>query len=1035
MKKLSPTFLLFLFSVCMYAQDRITASGIPGEWLTSKEGLSQGMINGILQDKEGYMWFATKDGLNKYDGYKITVYRHNPDDNYSLPDNYVTAIFEDDNKNIWVGTLSRGLYLFEKNTERFFPVYASDEKEVSADNAIAGIWFNHDRMLIQKANDILMYDIGLLYPGDYTNKLSDKIKRVFSYNQLQKNAAYRYELTPQNKQAVSWLADGTVWVKYKDTMLYAVPGGDKKGWILKGYDPSVFGLSKEAFKYVSFDISPRDPGNIYYLYKGKLCRFNLNTTKSEQLITVPVNPSALCLKMQSQPDGTIYFFLQNSFLYNPGSGELKRIITERGNQEFTAMYTSICKDNTGSAWYGTAGFGIFKSDMLKPAFRVYNTGDNADAFRHFYGKSWEQNERLIRAKVFIDFKNFIRDKEGNFWFPNYIGDKGFQAQLSCFDPVKRTFKKYDFLKSENYNSTVFFTDNADSLWIFSDEGLNKKVLYRFNKKTGLPDITTQFPVQQTENNQYPFVSTWWQDANDNFWFATVQGLFRYNASANEWKQWRNIPGNTTSLPSDMLFTICPDPIAPLQYLWAGTNGAGFCRFEMASGKCVRFTDKDGLPNNVVYGIVNDSMGNLWMSTNRGLSCFNPANRMFRNFTREDNLPGDEFNRNQYAKLPDGALLFGGVDGYTVFSPADVLQTKPPVPIVFTGLSISNKPVDWKKDSTVVDSPVGYAKKIILHQGQNMFTISFASLDFRSNEKKFYKYRLDGFDKEWTNPTNKNEATYTNLGPGTYLFHVTGTNADGVWNADSISMEIVVLPYWYQTAWFKIVVVLIVAGGLYALYRYRLQQQLKLLTIRNRIAGDLHDEIGSTLSSISLSSTIIQHKVNDESEDVQQLLRQISSHTDNMMEAMSDIVWAINTRNDNFESVINRMRAFAIEILEPQGVEIHFSVSDGVLRQSLDMVQRKNSYLLFKEAINNAAKYAACKNVWVTIELNGKKIRMQIKDDGKGFAFTNGKITGNENGLGGNGLPGMYKRAEELKGQIKIGTAPGKGTAITLEFAV
>ncbi len=1034
MKKLIITGILFFLWGSLPARDNFNATYFAGEWITSKEGLSQGMINSILQDAEGYIWFATKDGLNKYDGYTITVYRHNPDDNYSLPDNYVNFIFEDNNKNIWVNTLSRGLYIFEKNTERFFPVTLTTAKQEN--NAIAALSIRNNKLLIQKTNDLLIYDIGAVRPGNYTKGFADKIKLVFSYNQLQKDKRFSYQFNQNNQKSVSWLTDGTVWIKYPDTLIYAIPDVNKNKWMLKGYAPSVFGLSKDAFRYVTFDQSPQQDSNLYYLFKNKLCLFNLHTKSTKQVMVVTDKPTPVCLKMETLPDGLIYFFLGDSFLFNPQTNILQKIMVERDHEPFTAMYTSICKDNTGTAWYGSAGFGVFKSDMLKPAFRVYKSGDNADAFRLFYGQNWVDNEQLIRRMVAVDFNNFLRDKQGSFWFSNFLTEKGMEVQLNRFNPGTKSFTHYDFFKKNFYSSINFFEDNKDSLWIFLDEGLNKKMLYRFNKETGLADFTAQFPVQPANNNQYPFIAGWWQDALKNYWFATVQGLFRYTAANNQWKQWRNIPGKTNSLPSDMLFTICPDAMQPLQYLWVGTNGAGFCRFDIVTGTCLRFTDKDGLPNNVVYGIVSDSAGNLWMSTNKGLSCFNTTNKMFRNFTKEDNLPGEEFNRNQYATLPNGQLFFGGVDGYTVFNPAEVLKTKPPVPIVFTGLSISNKWVDWKKDSTVLNTPIGYAKKIILQPGQNMFTISFASLDFRSNEKKFYTYRLEGFDDQWTNPTNKNEATYTNLSPGQYTFFVTGTNTDGVWNSKNISIIIEVLPYWYQTSWFKILMALLLSGSLYALYRYRLQQQLKLLTIRNRIAGDLHDEIGSTLSSISLSSTIIQQKLTGESKDVQNLLHQISKHTDNMMEAMSDIVWAINTRNDNFESVINRMRAFAIEILEPIGITIHFSISDGVLRQNLDMVQRKNTYLLFKEAINNTAKYAACKNVWVTIELHGKKITMHIKDDGKGFAFTAaGANTTPNNSFGGNGLPGMYKRALELNGTLTINAAHDMGTTISLTFPV
>lgn len=1007
---------------------------IPGEWLISKEGLSQGMINGILQDREGYMWFATKDGLNKYDGYKFTVYRHNPDDSYSLPDNYVTSIFEDDNNNFWVNTLSRGVYLFDKSRERFFSVQLTEGGRITDNNTIVHLLFQHNLMLIQKNTNLLIYDISLLHPADYSKKFSEKITCVFNYNQLQKNDAYKFLFSLQKKHVVSWLPNGAVWIKYADTLLCAVPGSNIKNWVLQGFPASVFGVTKDEFKYVSIDMSPLNSEKLYYLYRNKLCCIDLKVLKSEELITITDHPAPVCLKMQTMPDGTIYFFLEDSYLYDPVSGELKKIIVERGKEFFTGMYTNIYKDNTGLTWYGSGGFGIFKGDMLKPSFRVYKTDDNRKAFRLLYGKMWEQNEQQINQHVFVDFNNFIRDKKGHFWFNNYLEEKNLQPEFVCFDPVKKVFRKFDLPHSYNSPATYFFEDATDSLWIFSDEGTSKKILYRFDQETGLADIQKEFPVQQTENNQYPFISSWWQDAKKIFWFATVQGLFRYNLYSNEWKYWRNQPGDITSLPSDMLFSICPDPEEPSKYLWIGTNGAGFCRFEMETGRCIRFSDKDGLLNNVVYGILSDNNGNLWMSTNKGVSCFNPENQMFRNFTKEDNLPGDEFNRNQFAKLPGNELLFGGVDGYTVFNPSDVLQTKPQVPVVFTGLSISNKPVDWKLDSSIISAPVGYAKKIILHPGQNMFTISFASLDYRSNEKKFYKYRLDGFDHDWTVPTIKNEATYTNLNPGSYILNVTGTNTGGVWNAKGINIEIIVLPYWYQTWWFNILLVLIVACSLYMLYRYRLQQHLKLLTVRNRIASDLHDEIGSTLSSISLSSAVIQKKLQDSTPEVNTLLNQISDNTNNMMEAMSDIVWTINTRNDRFSNVISRMRAFAAEILEPKDCAVHFDVQDAVQREVLDMNQRKNFYLIFKEAINNAAKYAQCKNVWVHISMkHTHTIFMQVKDDGKGFELSKG-----ENGrviFGGNGLYNMQKRAAELKGKINIDAAVEKGTLISLEFIV
>ncbi len=520
---------------------------------------------------------------------------------------------------------------------------------------------------------------------------------------------------------------------------------------------------------------------------------------------------------------------------------------------------------------------------------------------------------------------------------------------------------------------------------------------------------------------------WWQDVHRVFWLATVNGLCSFDFIHNKWKRWLHKENDSSSISTNWLYTLCPDPAEPQHYLWLGTSGSGFDKFDMLTGKCVKhYSTTDGLPNNVVYGILPDDAGNLWMSTNKGLSCFNPASKEFRNFTQEDGLFGDEFNHFQFKKLNNGDLLFGGVGGFTVFTPSIVLQKQKAVPVVFTGLSISNKPVNWKQDSGILSAPVGYAKNITLQPGQNIFTISFASLEYRSNKKKFYKYKLDGFDKHYTEPSNKNEATYANLSPGTYTLHVMGTNCDGVWNEKDISLQVIVLPYWYQTWWFKALLVVSIIGILYFAYRYRLKQVIKMERLRNRIATDLHDEIGSTLSSISLygESAKMMIKDNDAADNV---LSKINSSTSEMMEAMSDIVWAINTRNDRLDNLANRMRSFAVQMTESKNIQLHFTDNKDLPAMPLDMEQRKNIYLIFKEAVNNAVKYSGCGNLSVNFVNASQVLRMTIKDDGKGFT-----VDGQANNMGGNGITNMQHRAEQINGKLFIDALPGEGTTITLE---
>lgn len=226
--------------------------------------------------------------------------------------------------------------------------------------------------------------------------------------------------------------------------------------------------------------------------------------------------------------------------------------------------------------------------------------------------------------------------------------------------------------------------------------------------------------------------------------------------------------------------------------------------------------------------------------------------------------------------------------------------------------------------------------------------------------------------------------------------------------------------------------LVVLTGIIIFYRNRIKQANKIEIMRNRIASDLHDEIGSTLSSISLSSTIIQNKIENNGSDVTNLLTQISENTYNMMEAMSDIVWSINTKHDRFENVVNRMNAFAITIFEPFNCSVIFNSDEYLNELRLDAAQRKNIYLIFKEAMNNAAKYAGCKHIWIDIYKKNNYLTFKIKDDGNGFEFAQNKLYNHEYNFGGNGLNNMFKRAEELSAALTLNSAIGKGTEIILE---
>ena len=704
-------------------------------------------------------------------------------------------------------------------------------------------------------------------------------------------------------------------------------------------------------------------------------------------------------------------------------------------------------DRDGILWLGTGGYGINKYNTRRELFHTDKEdafGFREDAFHNLfvafrsgaclYDPLSKTRKPIVPMhlmhKEWINPVIIHQSADGSFWlFVSLINHKGYRVlkyntQKQTIEDRTNTFA--DSFIARGDMCVAFFNDHDNNTWqVKYDNDATLKLVEADKDITKLIaeytlPISKQIPARTFSVYQIQ------QDASGNLWLATNKGLYRLDPQKREWKIYKNNPANSLSLSSDAILSLCPDPVEPNKFFWIGTNGGGLNKFEIATGNCKIYSEEDGLPNNVVYGILNDGAGNLWMSTNKGLSCFTVQQASFRNFTTEDGLPGNEFNGGQYYKRFNGDMIFGGVNGITWFNPAAVLAaTLQPNKIVITSLSIFNKPIDFKKDSGIINKPIQYVQTIILPHEKNMFSIEFALLQYTKADKKQYKYKLDGFNKDWIDNGSSNSVIFTNLEPRTYTLHIIGCNSDGVWTKDGESLKIIILPAWYQTWWFRLLILLTVAGGLYAIYKYRLKQQVKLISMRNKIASDLHDEIGSTLSSISVYSDIIEQKTQDD--EMQQIAERISNSSRNTLTAMSDIVWSINPKNDQFDNIILRMKTFSHEILQAKNCQLHFEAEDVLNNLKLHMNERKNFYLIFKEALNNTVKYASAKNVFISLALKNNKIFFSLKDDGIGFDINDHKE--------GNGLENMQRRAKDLKGELSVISQQGKGTKVELIFGV
>jgi signal transduction histidine kinase len=331
------------------------------------------------------------------------------------------------------------------------------------------------------------------------------------------------------------------------------------------------------------------------------------------------------------------------------------------------------------------------------------------------------------------------------------------------------------------------------------------------------------------------------------------------------------------------------------------------------------------------------------------------------------------------------------------------------------------------DSTgILKLPADETKEITIAYKQNNFSFTFSALNYVHPEKNQYAYKLEGYDKDWiyTN-ASKRFANYTNLDPATYTFKVKGSNNDGVWNETPTEIKVIILPPWWQTVWFKLICIIAAGMILYMIYNNRMQKVRDIRRIRNKIASDLHDDLGATLSSISIMSELVNQQVKEHSPQASSLLEKIGNSSRSMIESVNDMVWAINPQNDSFENIIKRMKTFASDILSAKDIAFHFDFDKNLMHSKLKMEMRRNFYLIFKEAVNNIAKYSGATNAFVMIWNRENNLKMTIRDDGEGFEMETVKP--------GNGLIYMRQRADVMKARFDLESIPGKGTTIELEF--
>ncbi|MGF7037670.1 two-component regulator propeller domain-containing protein [Mucilaginibacter lappiensis] len=819
---------IFLFIPCLYllfpglSYSQIHA--LKFKQLSTNEGLSQSHVGTIIKDSRGFMWFGTEDGLNKYDGYKFTHYKHDQNNKATIIDNYVLAIMEDGSHNLWIGTES-GLDRFDRATNTF--IHYSNH-----------LTFAVRSIFLDSKKRIWLGTSKGLYLFNATNGSFKK------FTHTDKNGLindFVYQVTEDN--------NGRLWIGSDDGLYQFNPQNGK--FIRYVHDPANNNsIGASWIKAVYKD----SKGNIWVgTHGGGLALYNSRSDSFINFKHNPNNSNSIChndiLSILESGDGKLWIGTENggiSVLDYPAN----KFICYKfdPNDHYSLSSNSVyClyKDDTGNTWIGTYSGGVNFVPEFGNKFSSYSqnpnnpnslsnnnvlaiSGDDTDENIWIGTDGGGLNLFNRKKKTFIHYLHNANNSNtisNNHVMAivsinkNIIGIGYHIGGFDLFDKKKGTFIHH-MPQANNPRSLSLsdinnmYKDHDGNIWL----GTWKGGLNYYNVKTGL---FTRYRNNPRNNNSISsdIVTTVFQDKQGNIWIGTDNGLDILNPKTGRFTHYRHDEGNKHSLSNNTIESVTETDDSDI---WIGTNGGGLNLFNKRSQTFTIYTEREGLPNNVIYTILKDRKDNFWLSTNKGISRFNPKTKLIRNYGISDGLQGDEFKGHSCFQTADGQMFFGGVNGFSTFYPDSLKDNDFIPPVYITGLQIFNKQVTTADKNSPLQKDISETSSINLSYKYTVLTFEFAALNYTIPEKNQYAYKLEGFDKNWNYVGNKRTATYTNLDPGQYTFRVKASNNDGKWNNKGTFITINIKPPFWLTWWFKLIAALIfiISGPAFYIIRTR-----------------------------------------------------------------------------------------------------------------------------------------------------------------------------------------------------------------------
>lgn len=1012
------SILLFMFYLPVFGQMSFIFNR-----LSHTEGLNTNKVNCVWQDKKGFLWIGTENGIQRFDGRKFINFRTNGTD-YSLPPLGVDQILDARNGKMWLrqGSL---IGLFDPVSFHYFNIPVETRSSFSPQSnqklycdskgntflCIARyglLWYDPGKNIFTEDNLPVEvpegWPVSCIYEDTLTGDYWICSNKGLAVYKSKTHALVYHDRNPEqvpffenyNVKAVNNFfidKNRTWWAFYWDTN----PQGEKANVI--HYDPQKNRVLNDTLGLRAAFTGYAELSWIFETQKGQIWIGGVNAllkydSELKSLIqyrkSSPGDYDIKCREikqMYEDRENNTWLCTDNGLYILTPEKSVLNFVFQPENLGAEIMVTSILETQDMENWLGTWGNGILTFD------------DHLKKVNHEMYKSLSK-PKLQNFKLIWDLCQ--HSETGYIWSGCQNGS------LAVFNP--KTKQPVAFLQPPAFgNATVrqIIEDNDGNLFFGTQGGR----LLKWRKGT---EITAEnFEIVRDFN-------------------ATIFVLFRDNVN-RIWVGTHNA-GVFVMDPTgeNVLFQFNEKPSADYQVIGNSVLdieqfndsiffvSTGFLDIiNLNSGKVEILTQYDGLPGAGVTQLLLDTEGVLWFTNNNGLGSYNYENKIFVSYNERNGIIMADKSSYAKFKMKNGEFWFGGENALFGFVPEGLKFKTAPPDVTLTDFKIFNTYIP-------LDSILTF-EKVSLKPHQNSITIYFSSLSFTQQDKLQYYYKMDGVDKDWNRAEQDLAANYTTLAPGEYTFNVKCINMQGIESANITSLIIDISPHFYQTRWFLTLIILSAIGLTYLFYRLRLNRLLAVERIRNKVARDLHDDVGSTLSTINILSSMAKTKLLTDPVKTSEYISKITDNSQYMMEAMDDIVWSIKPDHDNMQKIVARMREYASSILEPKDIVISFIVSENIYDLKLDMEMRRDVFLIFKEAVNNSAKYSRCTKIEIRITHVNKKLNISIADNGVGFNVNTADS--------GNGLGNMQKRAETLRGSISINSAKGEGTNITLTIPI